>query len=113
MIAPDHFGLQAFLLPSRQELDEALRFAGDLRHKAVRSQASQGELDPGRILPDHDLEPVTQVLQEDRGGQGWMPRQPKLNQQQQDQAGEGGGEVDPGSQKAGFLNAGLQGGKKS
>ena len=94
-------------MASRQELEKALGFADDFRRKAVRSQALQGELDPGRILPEQDLQPVAQVLQEGRGGQGRMPRQPKLNQQQQDQAGEGAGKAGSGSQKPGLLKVGL------
>ena len=75
--------------------------------KASRPQAIQGEPDPGRILPDQDLQPVAQLLQEGRGGHGRMPRQPKPNQQQQDQEGEGAGKAGSSSQGAGLLKVGL------
>ena len=105
-MAPDHLGRHAFPLASRQELEKALGFTDDFRRKAIRSQALQGELDPGRIDQGQDLQAVVQLLEEGRGGQGRTPRQSKLNQQQ-DQAGEGTGKAGSSSQKPGLLTVGL------
>jgi hypothetical protein len=107
LVAPDHLGLQTFPAASGQDFKKALGFSDDFRRKAIRSQALQGELNPGRILPDQDLQPVMQVLQEGHGGQGRVPRQPKLHQQQQDQAGKNAGKAGSGFQKPGLLTVGL------
>ena len=107
MVAPDHFGLQAFPLPSGQELDKALGFADDFRRKASRPQAIQGELDPGRILYGQGLQPVVQLFQEDWRGHGRMPRRPQPDQQQRDQEGEDAGKAGSSFQEAGVLTVGL------